>query len=144
MSERRCRIYWLPEGAVWALVSGRRRLPHCLSVYSLDGVPDDVTVDSVFADWPRRAFGFRVSHPSFEVVPDGMPVPETHLIATVESIRLDMDPDGRRARAYDSLLEENTFLRQVLADRLTDEATMNAAYQLGYRAGCVNSKEDAG
>ena len=52
-----------------------QRLPDCVRVVDGPGLPDDVRILAVHEDHASRSFVFVLCHPSFDVVPEGMPAP---------------------------------------------------------------------
>lgn len=74
--ERRYRIFYVtPElmmGCLAFRATAERRLVGCHTT----GLPDGYKLLAVQYDFGRDAFGFKVEHPSFDVVPDGDLIPE--------------------------------------------------------------------
>ncbi len=140
--ERRARIYWLPDWAVWDLFTARWALPDFITLHFLDGVPPDCEVESVFYAPERRAFGFRLIHPSFDPVPSGAHPPDFGEVR-YESVRVNkdheaglpayaalrQDADGLR-RAYEQGREEE---REACA-RIADDGLSNCAIATAIRA----------
>lgn len=70
--ERREKILYINERDVLSVF--QTRLP--LTTIQFDDVPVDCEVKSVDYNWARRAFGFALSHSTFEPVPCGEAAPE--------------------------------------------------------------------
>ncbi len=70
--ERRFRVLWVsPELMANAVVNlGCQFVQEYVTEGLPEGLPEGTTVQSVTYDYIRDAFGFRVYHESFDVVPD--------------------------------------------------------------------------
>ncbi len=136
LRERRVRVYWLSEQDALELVRARWRLPSALCLAFFEGVPDDCIVESVHADWQRRAFGFTLSHPSFEKVPEGEYAPSFgEMKYEMVNVEMRYEKGITTADAYAALLRENAQLRGILGDALEDDERLKAAYERGHAEG---------
>ena len=108
--ERRVKLVSLRHGDVldW-FASAVKGWPQCITLPRLTGLPEDVTILGVHQDFHRRQFVFLVSHPSFEVVPEGQIPPDftAHLSHSFEVVSLNGDGERERCAAIcDKLASE--------------------------------------
>lgn len=78
MDERREVVVWINERSVLDLFNLNSTEKSALVFHCpiFAALPEGYTVRAVCQDFMRRAFGFAVQHPSFDVVPDGAPAPD--------------------------------------------------------------------
>lgn len=142
---RRWKIFCLAPEEVLHLVMARWNFPACFEMVSPAGVPDDVEVVNVWFDQERRVFMFRLSHPSWDEVPDGEISPvigRMDLERTTVCVRRgvgDVVEGHPFIDAYSSLVEENRNLRRILSDMEQDDERIRLAGEEGYRRGLRES-----
>lgn len=102
---RECRnaiVVWIPEHNLHTLLFGWRRegyvmLPTLQGARDANGnrhdIPADATLDRVCHAWDRKAFGLRLLHPSFPLVPDGE-LPQEWQLAETAIRAMEVQPDG--------------------------------------------------
>lgn len=75
--ERRVRIVYVREDLIVSILNaGRAGGPGMIAVPDFPELPEGFVVERARHCWEHRAFALIVSHPSFDVVPDGAPVPD--------------------------------------------------------------------
>lgn len=91
MQERRLKIMWVtPELLVGLRFFGGNRVGDQVEWTTLD-LPADVTVQAVHYSPERDAFGFRLYHPSWDVVPDGNVIPDVRVMCQRHSVSVGID-----------------------------------------------------
>lgn len=70
-TERRHKWFSISDGTAYDIILGRINV----KVVATPVFPEDVKLEAVKHDFERQAFVFLVSHPSFDVVPEGMMAP---------------------------------------------------------------------
>lgn len=146
MAERRVRSFFLSADEVLALLTRRWHAWRwgTVIVHHIDGVPLDAKVESVHYDPYRAGFLFRVSHPSYDVVPDGMYAPDCGLLpGTLETaLTVDHREGVPYLPAYNALLAENERLRGIFSDMCEDEQRLKGALAQGFEEGYIKAISD--
>jgi hypothetical protein len=84
---RRAIIAISSEMMLYRLMAMTNDYPQWISLPKFEGIPKDIEVRGVQYSIDREAFLFSVTHPSFEVVPDGMPSPVLNDCIQMVSVR---------------------------------------------------------
>ncbi|HLY89519.1 MAG TPA: hypothetical protein VKQ27_11100 [Acetobacteraceae bacterium] len=132
---RNWRIYYIDENALLHIFV-QRDMPRFLSLTLPTNLPPGAKVLDVRHSWDRKAFGFRVEHPSFDPVPDGALIPEAGPLEwNIVRVLPDYDNPERKGppayRLLDAALEEADRLRGVFTDLCNDRAVVEAAREQG-------------
>lgn len=134
--KRRARIYWASEDEVWELLRARWDIHPIMLLYFLEGVPADCKVERVFHFPERKAFGFYLTHPTFDPVPVGQHPPSAGEVR-YEAVQVRLMPGeagaaaGAHYPAYHALRAENERLRGILSDLREDSPRLKAMYEQG-------------
>lgn len=73
--ERRVKILQIPQDLILVILNWCRDPQRCLALPVLDELPEDIEIISVHANWPCRAIDLMITHPSFDIVPNGSEPP---------------------------------------------------------------------
>lgn len=133
--DRRWRAYIVAE-TVMADIMLTTHSAQFIAVPVFQNVPSDCEVVNVSYDWSRRAFLFRLAHPTFDPVPNGA---ETPVIYNLEMSYIRLKPEPKQPgdeghTYYDFLpvaLEEAQRLRSIFRDFISESEVARLAYEQG-------------